>query len=297
MSRGTALVIGASGQVGRHVATALRARGWSVEGTGHSRAGGGLLHLDLLDEAAIRTTIDQVRPSLCVVSGALTNVERCEGEPELAMALNARAPAIAAAACHAVGGRTIFLSTEYVFDGKAGPYGEDDPVSPISVYGRTKLEGERGVRVANPLALVVRTTVVFSFSPGDKNFVMQLIERLGSGATMRVPVDQVSSPTWAPFLGETIAALAAGVTGVIHVAGGEVMDRVAFAVRAAGALGLDPRLIEPIRTSELGQRARRPLDAGLRVARLASLGITPPALDVALAEVAARWSRDRRAGG
>jgi dTDP-4-dehydrorhamnose reductase len=256
-----------------------------VEGTGHARAGNGLRPLDLLDEAAIRSTIEQVRPSLCVISGALTNVERCEAESSVAEALNARAPAVAAVACRAGGGRSVYLSTEYVFDGAAGPYREEDPVCPISVYGRTKLEGERGVLAADPGALVVRTTVVFSFSPGDKNFHIQLIERLGAGQPMRVPVDQFSSPTWAPFLGATLADLPGDVTGVLHVAGGEVMDRVAFARRAATALGLDPGLILPVRTGELGQRASRPLQAGLRVERLAALGHPPPSLEDALAEV------------
>ena len=212
-------------------------------------------------------------------------MERCESEPALAEALNARAPAVAAAACRAGGGRTIFLSTEYVFDGAAGPYGEEDPVCPISVYGRTKLEGEWAVLAADPAALAVRTTVVFSFLPGDKNFLMQLIDRLGAGEVMRVPDDQVSSPTYAPFLAGTIAALLGEVRGLLHVAGGEVMDRYSFAIRAATALGLDTRLLQPVRTSQLGQRAMRPLQAGLKVARLSALGMPPGPLDGALAAV------------
>lgn len=300
MSSGTALVIGASGQVGRHVAQALRDRGWRVVGTGNTRAGPGFLSLDHGDEASIRRIIGEVRPALCVVSAALTNVERCEGEPELAEALNARSPAAAAEACRSHGGRTIYLSTEYVFDGTAGPYAEDDAVCPISVYGRTKLAGERAVLAADPAALSVRTTVVFSFSPGDKNFLMQLIERLGAGEQMRVPEDQISSPTYAPFLGATIAALPAEATGILNLAGGEVMDRVTFAARAARALGLNPSLIVPVRTSELGQRARRPLRAGLRIDRLRALGFEPPGLDAALADVVEarrRWSQDVRRKG
>jgi dTDP-4-dehydrorhamnose reductase len=297
MGAGTALVVGASGQVGRHVSAALAARGWRVTGTGNTRSGAGHLPLDLRDEAAIRQVMGRVRPDLCVLAAALTNVERCEAEPELAETLNARAPAVVAEACRALGGRTVGLSTEYVFDGAAGPYGEEDPVCPVSVYGRTKLGGERAVLAADPAALVVRTTVVFSYCPGDKNFIMQLIDRLGAGQPMRVPSDQVSSPTPAPFLGEAIAGLATTASGLLHVAGAEVMDRAAFAVRAARVLGLDPGLIVPVQTSQLGQRARRPLRAGLRVERLRSLGLCPPTLDAALAEVAAQWSQARRFRG
>lgn len=296
MSDRTALVVGASGQVGRHVSQALRERGWSVVGTGKTRAGAGLLPLDLSDEAAIRRTVGERRPGLCVLAAALTDVERCEGEPALAEALNARAPAVAAAACRAAGGRTVYLSTEYVFDGSAGPYGEDDAVCPVSVYGRTKLEGERAVLAADPDALLVRTTVVFSLCPGDRNFLMQLLDRLGAGERMRVPVDQVSSPTYAPFLGDAIAELATRASGVLNVAGAEVMDRFTFATRAARALGLDPRLIVPVRTSQLGQRARRPLRAGLLVDRLESLGVSPPGLAAVLADVVHLRRLNQRAG-
>lgn len=291
----TALVIGASGQVGRHASQALRVRGWRVVGTGHTRAGSGLLPVDLGDEAAIRRLIGEIGPDLCLLAAALTNVERCEGEPALAEALNARAPAVAAAACRAMGARTVYLSTEYVFDGSTGPYGEDAAVCPISVYGRTKLAGEQAVLDADPAALSVRTTVVFSFCPGDRNFLMQLIERLGAGERMRVPSDQISSPTYAPFLGAAIAEVAGRVSGVLNVAGPEVIDRFTFATRAAGALGLDPRLIDPVRTSDLGQRARRPLRGGLLVRRLESLGVSPPELATALDDVARLRRLDRRA--
>jgi len=297
MSDGTALVIGASGQVGRHVSAALAAGGWRVIGTGNSRPGADLLPLDLRDEAAIRRVVARVRPGLCVLSGALTNVERCELEPGLAETINARAPAVVVAACRAGGGRTVGLSTEYVFDGTAGPYAEDDPVCPVSAYGRTKLEGEQAVLAGDPSALVVRTTVVFSYCPGDKNFIMQLIDRAGAGQPMQVPSDQISSPTPAPFLGAAIARLATTASGLLHVAGAEVLDRARFAARAAAALDLDPGLVVPVMTSQLGQRARRPLRAGLRVERLRSLGLAPPDLDAALAEVAAAWRSARSITG
>ena len=149
---------------------------------------------------------------------------------------------------------------------------------------------------ADPANLSVRTTVVFSFSPGDRNFVMQLLERLGAGQPMRVPDDQVSSPTYAPFLGEALARLAGTASGVLNVAGPEVLDRVTFARRLARALGLDPALVAPARTSELGQRARRPLSAGLRIDRLRALGVEPPSLDEALADLARRRAAQATAG-
>lgn len=285
-----ALVVGASGQVGRNASRALAARGWRVVGTAHTRAGGGLVPLDLRDGEALRRVLREVRPSLCVLSAAMTNVERCEEEPALAEAMNARAPALAARECRDLGAKVVYLSTEYVFDGRSGPYGEDDPVCPISAYGRTKLDGERAVLAADPGNLSVRTTVVYSWEPGDKNFVMQLLERLGHGERMRVPEDQRSSPTWAPWLGEAIATLAPKERGVLNVAGPEVLDRLSFARRAAAGLGLDGSLLDGVATAALGQKAARPLAAGLRIDRLRSLGMVPPTLDASM-EAIARASR------
>jgi dTDP-4-dehydrorhamnose reductase len=289
-----ALVIGASGQVGRVAARALAAAGFEVAGTYSSHAAAGLVTLDLASDGAIRSLVAATRPSVCVLSAALTNVDRCEDEPALAEALNARAPRVVAEACREAGARVIHLSTEYVFDGTAGPYGEEDPVSPPCVYGVTKLAGEQAVLGASPANLVLRTTVVFSHDPGGKNFVMQLLARLGAGERMRVPLDQLSSPTYAPDLGAAVAALAARpeVAGLLNVVGPDVVDRVAFARLAARALGLDERLVDPVTTASLGQRARRPLRAGLRIERLASLGIPMRGAAEALADFAAR-ARDR----
>lgn len=293
-----ALVIGASGQVGRHVAGALRRQGWEVVGTYASHAVPGERRLDALDDAAVEACVRDVAPAVCVLSAAMTNVERCESEPEKAEAANARAPGVVAAACKRAGARLLYLSTEYVFDGTAGPYGEEDPPSPVSVYGRTKLEGERRVLAADPANLAVRTTVVFSHDPEGTNFVMQLLARLGKGERMRVPADQLSSPTYAPDLGAAIAALcepdAPGrlarfpAPQVLNVVGPEVVDRHTFAVRVARALGLDPGLLDAVQTAALGQKARRPLRAGLRIDRLRALGLRMRTLDEALADVRTR---------
>jgi dTDP-4-dehydrorhamnose reductase len=229
-------------------------------------------------------------------------VERCEEEPALALATNARAPGVVAAACREVGARVLFLSTEYVFDGAAGPYGEGDLTSPVSVYGRTKLEGERRVLAADPRNVAIRTTVVFSHDAAGTNFVMQLLARLSASQRMRVPADQLSSPTYAPDLAEVIALLCgedlprrlaafAPAPQILNVAGPEVLDRHAFAVRAARVLGLPEGLLDPVETAALGQKATRPLRAGLRIDRLHALGLSMRGVDEALRDLARRAGR------
>jgi dTDP-4-dehydrorhamnose reductase len=286
MTGPVALIVGASGQVGRNAARAFASRGQRVVGTGHSRAGGALAPLDLADGPGIRRLILNVRPAWCVISSALTAVDRCEAEPGLAEQLNARAPEAAALACREVGAQAIFLSTEYVFDGTAGPYDEGASPRPLSVYGRSKLSGEVAVLGVDAGNLVIRTTVVFSLHQGDKNFLMQVRDRLQAGGAMRVPADQVSSPTYAPALGEAIATLAGGTHGIVNVAGPEVLGRFEFALRIARRFGLDEKLIEPVETATLHQPAARPLRAGLRVDLLRSLGVEPVGISAALDAVA-----------
>lgn len=287
MSEQRALVIGASGQVGRAVTHALAIRGWNVTGTANTRHGEGRFHLDLGDETSVRKAVLETCPRLCVLAAGMTHVDGCETDPARAFAINAAAPAVCAEACRAVGAQVVFLSTEYVFDGTAGPYGEDDAPRPISVYGASKLEGERRVLAAHPTNLSVRTTVVYSWHMGDKNFVMQVAERLTAGDRMRVPSDQRSSPTYAPDLGEAIACLAGKAHGVLNVVGPDVLGRFAFAQRVARALGLNETLLECAVTADLHQLAPRPLHAGLKVARLRALGLETRGISAGLAAVAA----------
>jgi dTDP-4-dehydrorhamnose reductase len=263
-----ALVLGASGQVGTALGERLTARHHSWVGTYAGVPRPGLLLLDIADAEAARRLIAQSAPDWVFCVGALTHVDRCEEHPEEALRLNRDAPAAVARAAAERGAGIVFFSTEYVFDGAAGPYAEDDPVNPLSVYGRSKLEGERAVAAANPRAVIVRTTVVYGPEPQGKNFVYQLLRRARAGERMRVPADQISSPTYNADLAAASVELAErGCRGVYHVAGPEVLDRHAFARVACRVFGLDEGLLEPVATAALGQLARRPLRAGLRIDR------------------------------
>jgi dTDP-4-dehydrorhamnose reductase len=268
------LVIGASGQVGNACLRSFSQAGWDTVGTYMTRPKDGLIALDLCDRSAIEHTVIAMKPDMCVLSGALTNVDKCEDEPSLANRVNADAPGAVAEAMNRLGGRTVFLSTEYVFDGTSGPYAEGDPTNPISTYGATKLAGECVVLGVDSNNLVVRTTVVYSWDPHGMNFVMQLWRRLTSGNQAQVPVDQISSPTYAPELGNAIARVSDDAKGVLHIAGPDVLSRMEFAKIAVEVIGLDPGLLAAVETSSLKQRARRPLNAGLKTEKLEGFGVT-----------------------
>jgi len=271
-----ALVIGASGQVGAALGERLSARGHGWVGTYARVPRAGLLALDIADADATRSVIDKAAPDWVFCAGALTHVDYCEEHPDEAMRLNRDAPALVARTAAERGAGIVFYSTEYVFDGERGPYAEDDPVRPLSVYGRSKLEGERAVVEANPRALIVRTTVVYGPEPQGKNFVYQLLRRGRADERMRAPNDQVSSPTYNVDLAAASVELAErGLAGVYHIAGPEVLDRHAFARLACREFGLDEAMLTPVATAALGQRARRPLRAGLRIDRARAVLAAP----------------------
>jgi dTDP-4-dehydrorhamnose reductase len=219
------------------------------------------------DEAA--RLLDQSEPDSVYCVGGATDVEHCESEPQMAFLANEQGPTVLAAAAAARQLPFLYFSTEYVFDGKNGPYQEDDPVNALSVYGKSKLAGERGVLQAHSGALILRTTVVYGYDGARKNFLYGLLARLSTGQQMRVAEDQISTPTYNKDLATAaVSLLGVGASGIYHVCGPERMSRFQFALSAAKFMGLPPELIIPAPTPSMGQKAPRPLDAGLSIERL-----------------------------
>jgi dTDP-4-dehydrorhamnose reductase len=271
-----ALVIGASGQVGAALLHALGERGHAATGTYSHHPTEGLAHLDVTDHAAVGRAVAAARPDWVLCPAGLTHVDRCEEHPDEAAAINRDGPLAAARAALGAGAGFVYFSTEYVFDGMAGPYAEDDPARPLSVYGRSKWEGERAVLALGGRVIVVRTTVVYGPDRQEKNFVYQLIRNCRSGQGMRIPADQVSSPTYNVDLARAIVELCErNMGGVYHLVGDGVMDRFAFARIACEVFELDPSRLTPVTTAELGQKAARPLKAGLVIAKAKSVLATP----------------------
>ena len=257
--------------MGTALTRVLEARGFTVKGTHGRVASPATVALDLFDLTAVVRLVEEGFD--CVFfPAALTWVDRCEAEPDETMRVNRDAPAAAARAAAKQGAPLVFYSSEYVFDGERGGYLEEDAPSPASVYGRSKLEGERAVREENPRAVVVRASVVYGPDPQGKNFVAQLRRRLGAGEEMRVPMDQVSCPTYnADLAAASVELVERALSGVFHVVGPEAMDRASFARLACEVFGLDPRGVRPVTTAALGQPARRPLQGALRTDRVRAL--------------------------
>lgn len=257
------LVIGASGQVGHKLLQVLGPE--NVLKTSRTPQPE-WIHLDLAELADDPTPAEKVLNEneigavYCV--GGATDVERCETEEGWADRTNHRGPAALAALCTHI--PFVYFSTEYVFDGVDGPYTESAPVHPICEYGRSKASGEQAISDAHPSALILRTTVVYGDDPGCKNFLYSLRRILSGGNQMRVPADQISTPTYNWDLAQaSVQLVRERHSGVFHVCGPDVISRYDFAVKSAELMGLDPSLIVPLPTSALNQKAPRPLNAGL----------------------------------
>jgi dTDP-4-dehydrorhamnose reductase len=260
------LVLGAGGLVGRHIRAALAGR--NAFYTYRRDAPPGDIQLDITDAAATQRIVSDVASTVVVLAAADAYVERCEREPESTWKVNVDAAAIVAEAARAIGALLVIFSSEYVFDGTAGEYREEDQRRPINEYGRQKVALE-DIALDTGRGLVCRTSGVFGNDPNRRNFVCQLVDRLRTGQTFEVPSDQLVTPTYAPSLAEAVVQLAdRALTGVFHVAGPDVMGRVEFARAAASAHGLDPELLRPRLTSELHLAARRPARCGLRTDKL-----------------------------
>jgi dTDP-4-dehydrorhamnose reductase len=278
VTAGPVLIIGAAGLVGSNVRTAFAGR--YVVATRYRRTVSGADPLDVTDAAATRALIARVRPAVVVLAAADPSVERCEREPAVTRRVNVEGARHVAEAAAEVEALLVVFSSEYVFDGREGPYDEDHATAPINEYGRQKVALEEIAR-GLPRHLVCRTSGVFGWDDERKNFVCQIVDHLRSGRRFSVPNDQVITATYAPSLGTALRDLVdGGHAGVFHVAGPRVLPRVDLARSVARTFGLDESLIDERPTAELGFAAPRPRSAGLSTQRLRSAighGLVDPA--------------------
>lgn len=261
------LLTGANGQFGRMFAATAAPR-HEVIGFGHAQ-------LKVDEAAAVATAVTRVRPDWIVHAAAMTDVDGCERDPQAAHRVNAEGSGNVARAAAKSGARVAVLSTDYVFDGERGRYNETDAANPVSVYGTSKLEGERLAVAAVPGTLICRTAVVWG--PHKKNFVSWVRDGLRNGTPLRIVKDQWVSPTHTLDLSRQVVALVeAGASGIYNTAGAERLSRLEMAQHIARHDGLDASAIEPIAMSDLAWVARRPRDSSLDVRKISAIAKPMP---------------------
>lgn len=265
------VVLGATGQLGTDVVAVARRRGLAVVGLGHEQA-------DVTRPEMLAAAFAEHKPTLVVNCAAFHQVDKCEDDPQQAFAVNAVGASHAAKSAKAAGARIVYVSTDYVFDGRKPPpadglptpataYAPDDAPNPLNVYGASKLAGETLTRQADPDALVVRVASLFG-KAGSRgkggNFVETILRKARAGEEVKVVADQWMSPTWTVDAADQLldAALARR-SGTLHATSGGACSWWAFAQEACRAAGLATQ-VQRSSTKDWPSKARRPDNSTLQ---------------------------------
>ena len=281
------LITGAFGQLGHSLQSVLSKKSnYELICTGRKvKKGQEGIPLDIRNQVALKELINTTAPDILINLAAMTNVDACELNPKLAGEINV---AGLEHICDSFKGKIIHLSTDYVFDGTSGPYKEDDPLNPISIYGKTKLASEHILLEKDIKNLVIRGNVLYDYSPHTSaSFLNWVVSSLKGNQEIKVVEDQFNNPTWTRSMSDIIElSIENDLEGIIHWGDSVHISRFEFAKLIAKKFSLNESLIKPVLTSELNQPARRPLQSGLSTEKLVNmLDIIPPSIDDCLDEI------------
>lgn len=266
----TFLITGATGLLGHAIANRLKPMGETLR-AGLRPSAISDVCLDLRDPEELRKMLLKEKPDVVVHCAAYRDPDVCEEHPDETARLNV-APVRVMAGALSSEARLIYISTDYVFDGRNPPYGEDDVRSPLQTYGKTKAAGEV-MAMEHPNALILRVPLLIGRAPrGEIGFAGQLLQL--ARAEQPTVVDDVlmRCPTWVEDVAEAVAwCIESDQSGVLHYAAERVMTRYAWAVEACALLGVSADHLAPSRTV-VPRKAERPVDATLSTGRIRALG-------------------------
>jgi dTDP-4-dehydrorhamnose reductase len=268
------LVTGSAGLVGRQVVQDLLQSYTDVYSCYHnSKPEGGIAtRLDLTSADDIINAAKSIKPDVIIHLAAMTNVDLCETEKDLAVKLNAKATALLAEQAAKLGAFMVHVSTDYVFDGEKGMKKESDTPSPIGYYGKSKLEGENLVKEIATMWCIARTSTPYGIHPKKKSLPLFIAENLKAKIPLDIITDQYTSPTFVPNLSRMLIEIASRkIQGVLHVSGATRISRYEMAEMIADKLGLDKKLLRPTRMADMNWTAKRPKDSSLDVSKATSL--------------------------
>jgi len=266
-------ITGGSGLLGYRIAELALERGYDVySGYCHNRAPINPVKIDLANSASIFKALEEIKPDVIMHTAALTDVDMCEKDKELAFKINVEGTKAIANAARKLNAFLIYVSTDYVFDGSRGMYKEDDETNPINHYGYTKLLGEKYCLDRD--YCIARTCVIYGAKPasGKVNFVLWLINKLKNGEKVGIVTDQYITPTLNTNLAKMMLEIAERkIKGIFHLAGATRVSRFEFAEAVADEFELDESLITPSKMEDINWIAARPRDSSLDTSKAASL--------------------------
>ncbi|MBK9059175.1 MAG: SDR family oxidoreductase [Flavobacteriales bacterium] len=289
------LITGSNGLLGQKLISALR-NDPDVELLATSRGtdrtsvplGDRYRALDITDPEQVDAVFDEFRPEVVIHSAAMTNVDACELDPEACRLQNVIATEHLVRAAKRHGAHFIFLSTDFIFDGDNGPYSEEDEAAPLSIYGQSKLDGERIVQEAGlERWAIARTIILYGIAEGlsRSNVVLWAKGALEKGQPIKVVDDQWRMPTLAEDLADGCIRIAKRhSTGIYHLSGPDGMSILELVQRTGTFFGLDTGVMTPIKSDCLGQPAKRPPVTGFILDKARrDLGYAPHGFEAGLA--------------
>jgi len=262
------LVTGSAGLIGSQVVKDLSKQNHTVYSCYHDEKPeyGTPVKLDLINPNDVEDTINKLKPDSIIHLAAITGVDQCEEQQDLTMKINVNATETMAREAAKQNTFFLYVSTDYVFDGKSGMKKEDDTPNPLGFYGKSKLEGELALNKLASSWCITRTSTPFGIHHKKKSFPLWVKENLESKKEIPVLVDQFTSPTYVPNLSKMLIEVATRhISGVIHLAGATRISRYNLAEIVADKLGLEKKLLIPTKTDEMTWNAQRPRDSSLDV--------------------------------
>jgi len=267
------LVTGSAGLVGQQVVKDLSKSNQVFSCYNESKPEYGIpMKMDLLNREMVSNVLLETEPDVVIHLGAMTGVDLCEKEESMAFDINTKATQIIAQQCSILNTFLVYVSTDYVFDGNSGMYYEDSVPNPLSVYGKSKLEGEKMIQTFSSDWCIARTSTPFGLHPTKKSFPIWVIENLQKQKQIDVLTDQFTSPTYVPSLSRMLIEISERhLTGIIHVASASKISRYEMAKLVSDKLGLDGKLLREISINDIKWEARRPKDSSLNVSKAISI--------------------------
>jgi len=264
------LVTGAAGLIGTQVVKDLLDNNTQVYSCYNNTKPelGIITHLDLTKEEDIVNVMNHVKPDIIIHLGAMTDVELCETEKELASKINTNATEILALESEKQNAFFVYMSTDYVFDGKAGMKKEEDEPNPINFYGKSKLDGEKVFKKITTPNIIVRTSTPFGMHSKKISFPIWIKKNLELKKEMSVLIDQYTSPSYIPNISKMIIEIVERkITGIIHLAGDTKISRYDFAIHIAKAINMNQQFLKPTKMMQMNWKAQRPIDSSLDVTK------------------------------
>ena len=227
-----------------------------------------ITHLDLTKKDDIVNTMNRIKPDVVIHLGAMTDVELCETETELAKKINTDATEILALESEKYNTFFVYMSTDYVFDGKVGMKKENDKTNPINFYGKSKLDGERVFKKITTPNVIVRTSTPFGIHSKKISFPIWVKKNLELKKEISVVVNQYTSPSYVPNISKMIIEIMERkITGIIHLAGATKISRYDFAVQICKIINANKQFLKLIKMDQMDWKAQRPADSSLSVSK------------------------------